>query len=34
MEYPLATSTWNNKEIEAIQYVVDTDMYTMGKKVL
>lgn len=31
--YPLASSTWDNKEIEAIQKVIDSDMYTMGKGV-
>ncbi len=33
MIYPLAYSTWGKEEIEAIQKVVDTDMYTMGKHV-
>ena len=28
--YPLATSTWDNKELEAIQSVIDSDNYTMG----
>ncbi len=28
--YPLATSTWDNKELKAIQSVVDSDKYTMG----
>ena len=31
--YPLAFSTWDDKEIEAIQSVIETDMYTMGKHV-
>lgn len=31
--YPLATSTWDEKEIEAIQLVINQDMYTMGKNV-
>ena len=31
--YRLATSTWNEKEIEAIQKVIDADMYSMGKYV-
>jgi CDP-6-deoxy-D-xylo-4-hexulose-3-dehydrase len=31
--YPLAFSTWDDKEIEAIQSVIKTDMYTMGKHV-
>jgi len=33
MKYPLASSTWDNKEIEAIQSVIDKDMYTMGEGV-
>jgi len=33
MTYPLAFSTWGTEEVEAIQKVVDTDMYTMGKHV-
>ncbi len=33
MEYKLASSTWDKKEIEAIQSVIDSDMYTMGKRV-
>ena len=28
--YPLATSTWDDKELEAIQSVIDSDNYTMG----
>jgi CDP-6-deoxy-D-xylo-4-hexulose-3-dehydrase len=28
--YPLATSTWDNKEIDAIKSVIEKDMYTMG----
>ncbi len=32
-KYPLAFSTWGKEEIEAIQKVIDTDMYTMGKHV-
>ena len=31
--YPLAYSTWGNEELEAIQRVCDSDMYTMGKHV-
>jgi len=27
--YPLATSTWDDKELKAIQSVVDRDVYTM-----
>ena len=33
IKYPLATSTWDDKEIEAINQVIATDMYTMGPKV-
>lgn len=33
MKYPLATSTWDDKELNAIQSVIDRDMYTMGKSV-
>ena len=33
MKYPLATSTWDDKEIEAINTVISSDMYTMGKHV-
>lgn len=31
--YPLATSTWDEKELQAIQSVIDRDMYTMGESV-
>jgi CDP-4-dehydro-6-deoxyglucose reductase, E1 len=31
--YPLATSSWGDEEIKAIQKVVKDDSYTMGKKV-
>ena len=31
--YRLATSTWNEKELEAIQTIIDADMYSMGKYV-
>ena len=31
--FPLAFSTWGKEELEAIQKVIDTDMYTMGKHV-
>ena len=31
--YPLATSTWGKKELEAIQSVIDKDTYTMGSSV-
>ena len=33
MMFPLAFSTWGKEELEAIQKVIDTDMYTMGKHV-
>jgi len=33
MEYKLASSTWDHKEIAAIQEVIDSDMYSMGNKV-
>lgn len=33
MEYKLASSTWDFKEIEAIHAVIESDMYSMGKKV-
>lgn len=31
--YPLATSTWNKEELDAIQAVIDSDKFTMGKYV-
>ena len=31
--YRLATSTWDNEELKAIQKVIDADMYSMGKYV-
>tara|TARA_B100000683_G_scaffold274970_2_gene324481 strand:- start:1214 stop:2374 length:1161 start_codon:yes stop_codon:yes gene_type:complete len=31
--YPLAYSTWGNEELQAIQSVCDSDMYTMGRHV-
>ncbi len=31
--YKLASSTWDNKELEAIQSVIDKNMYTMGESV-
>ena len=31
--YPLATNTWDYKELEAIQSVIDSDNYTMGDHV-
>tara|TARA_B100000989_G_scaffold298246_1_gene286707 strand:+ start:763 stop:1935 length:1173 start_codon:yes stop_codon:yes gene_type:complete len=33
MHYKLATSSWDEKELKAIQDVIDSDNYTMGKKV-
>ncbi|MDA8526784.1 DegT/DnrJ/EryC1/StrS family aminotransferase [Gammaproteobacteria bacterium] len=32
-KYSLASSTWDNKELEAIQSVIDRDSYTMGDSV-
>ncbi|KIM09168.1 MAG: pyridoxamine 5-phosphate oxidase [Sulfurovum sp. PC08-66] len=32
-KYPLATSTWDEKELQAIQSVINRDMYTMGESV-
>ena len=32
-KYPLALSSWGEEEIQAIQNVVDSDMYSMGKHV-
>lgn len=31
--YPLATNTWDDKELQAIQSVIDRDSYTMGDSV-
>lgn len=33
IKYPLASSTWDNKEIDAINGVIAKDMYTMGEGV-
>lgn len=33
IKYSLASSTWDEKEIQAIQKVIDKDMYTMGEGV-
>jgi CDP-6-deoxy-D-xylo-4-hexulose-3-dehydrase len=33
IKYPLASSTWDEKEIEAIKGVINTEMYTMGNSV-
>ncbi len=32
-DYLLASSTWDEKELQAIQDVIKSDMFTMGKKV-
>jgi len=31
--YPLATNTWDDKELQAIQSVIDKDIYSMGSSV-
>ena len=31
--YPLASSTWDGKELQAIKSVIDRDAYTMGDSV-
>ena len=31
--YPLATNTWDDKELQAIQSVIDRDIYSMGDSV-
>lgn len=33
VNYSLASSTWDEKELEAIQRVIDSDMYSMNKSV-
>lgn len=33
INYPLATSSWDDQEIEAIQSVIESGMYSMGKNV-
>jgi len=33
INYPLASSTWDEKELGAIQKVIDSNMFTMGKYV-
>jgi CDP-6-deoxy-D-xylo-4-hexulose-3-dehydrase len=33
MKYSLATSTWGDEEIKAIQSVIESDMYSMGPRV-
>ena len=30
MKYPLACDTWDDREIEAIQKVIESGRYTMG----
>lgn len=32
-DYPLATATWDNKEYQALQDVIDSGMFTMGPRV-
>ena len=31
--YPLATSTWDHKELQAIQSVIDGDIFSMNNNV-
>ena len=33
MKYKLASASWDEKEIEAIKKVIDSDNYSMGKEV-
>ncbi|EFN2817738.1 aminotransferase class I/II-fold pyridoxal phosphate-dependent enzyme, partial [Campylobacter coli] len=33
-KYTLASSTWDEKELQAIQEVIKNDMFTMGEKVV
>ena len=33
MSYKLASSTWDNKEIDAIHKVIESGMYSMGNSV-
>jgi dTDP-4-amino-4,6-dideoxygalactose transaminase len=33
INYPLASNTWDEKELNAIQQVIDSGMFTMGEKV-
>lgn len=33
INFPLASSTWDDKELNAIQRVVDSNMFTMGQSV-
>ena len=32
MKYSLATSSWGDEEIKAIQSVIESDMYSMGQR--
>ena len=32
-KYPLATATWDQKEIDAMHNVIESGNFTMGKKV-
>ena len=34
MKYELASSTWDQKELDAIQRVIESDKYSMGDEVL
>ena len=33
MKYSLASSTWDENELNAIQSIIDKDIYTMGNSV-
>jgi len=33
INFPLASSTWDDKELDAIQNVIDSKMFTMGSAV-
>ena len=33
MKYPLASNSWDERELDAIQSVIDSNMYTMGERV-
>ncbi len=33
MNYPLASTTWDEREYEALQRVIESGIFTMGKKV-
>ena len=32
-KYPLASSTWDEKEYKALQRVIESERFTMGKEV-